>query len=320
MTYENRLLRPILDGLDRLRSQREAEAAARLRKIYETLPEVADIDYRLQSGMLEVARHAFQSGTDATVPLAKLREENLALQKERAEALVRAGYPADYTEPNCDCPLCRDTGYVSDKLCACVVQKYRAAMAEELSESVGMGVRGFDAFRTDLYSDLKFGEATSPREQMTEVLEFCKNYAKHFGANAQDLLITGDTGSGKTLISACIAHEVVKNGHSVVFDTAFRMFSRFEAERFGREEADCTRYYDADLLVIDALGGEVVTQYSTAQLGDLLAQRELRGKATVINTSLSSEELRAKYKRQLAAKIEGGAVKVPMFGQDNRGR
>lgn len=320
MTYENRLLRPILDGLDRLRSTREAEAATRLRNIYQTLPEIAEIDYRLQSGMLEVARHAFLNGTDAKIPLAKLREENLALQKERAEALIRAGYPAEYTEPKYDCPLCRDTGYVSDKLCTCVIAKYREAMAEELSASVGMGARGFDAIRLDVYSDLKYGGETSPREQMKEVLEFCKNYAKHFGAKSQNLLITGDTGCGKTLISACIAHEVVKNGHSVVFDTAFRMFSRFEAERFGRSEEDCERYYDADLLVIDALGGEVVTQYSTAQLGDLIAQRELRGKATVINTSLSSEELRAKYKKQLAARIEGGAVKVPMFGQDNRAR
>jgi len=294
--------------------------ATRLRKIYETLPDVADIDYRLQSGMLEVARHAFQSGTDAKVPLAALREENLALQKVRGELLVRAGYPADYTEPKTDCAQCRDTGYVGDKLCPCVIAKYRAALVEELSARVGTGVRGFETFRLDLYSDLKYGAATSPREQMAEVLEFCKNYAGHFGETSPNLLIMGDTGSGKTLISACIAFEVVRQGHSVMFDTAFRMFSRMEAERFGREEEGCERYYTADLLVIDALGGEVITQYSTAQLGDLIAQRELHGKPTVINTSLTSEELRAKYKKQLAAKLEGGAVKVPMFGQDNRGK
>ena len=107
MMYENRLLRPILDGLDKLRAQRAAEAATRLRKIYETLPDVADIDYRLQSGMLEVARHAFRSGTDAKIPLAELRKENLALQKARGEILVKAGYPADYTEPKTDCAQCR---------------------------------------------------------------------------------------------------------------------------------------------------------------------------------------------------------------------
>ncbi len=319
MTYENRLLRPILEGMERLKTDREAEATLRLREIYQALPEIAEIDYTLQTGMLEVARHAFQSGTDAKIPLAKLREENLALQKKRAEILVGAGYPADYTEPQYDCALCRDTGYVSDKLCTCVISAYREALVRELSESVGRNISGFEAFRLDLYSDLKY-RGTSPREQMAEVLEFCKNYAAHFGAKSPNLLITGDTGSGKTLISACIAQEVVRQGASVVFDTAFRMFSRFEAERFGRGEEDTSRYYTADLLVIDALGGEIVTQYSTAQLGDLLAERELHGRVTVINTSLTAEELRAKYKKQLAARIEGGAIKVPMFGQDNRGK
>lgn len=323
MTYEKRLLYPLFDRLEQMRMKNETEAAERQRRIYETMPEIAEIDFALQASMLEVAKHAFKNGISATVPLSELREENLALQKKRADILQRAGYPADYTNLRYACDACHDTGYVGQKICACVDRMYRDALVRELSESVGMGVTGFGSFRLDLYSDLKFPGATSPREQMSEVLEFCKNYAGHFGAKSPNLLIVGDTGSGKTLISACIAHEVVRSGASVVFDTAFRTFSRFEADRFGRaEEADGStrRYYECDLLVIDGLGGEVITQYSTAQLGDLIAQRELRGKPTIINTALTTEELRTKYKKQLAARIEGGFIKVPMFGQDNRGK
>ncbi|MBQ3055742.1 MAG: ATP-binding protein [Oscillospiraceae bacterium] len=323
MTYEKRLLHPVFDRLEQMRVKSEAEAAERQNRIYETLPEIAEIDFALQSAMLEVAKHAFQNGISATVPLAKLREENLALQKRRAEILQNAGYPADYTEQKYQCNACRDTGYIGQTLCACVDRMYREALVSELSESVGVGVSGFSSFRLDLYSDLKFGGATSPREQMAEVLEFCKNYAGHFSKKSPNLLIVGDTGSGKTLISACIAHEVVRSGASVVFDTAFRTFSRFEADRFGRaeeEDGSTRRYYESDLLVIDGLGGEVITQYSTAQLGDLIAQRELREKPTIINTALSAEEFRLKYKKPLAARIEGGFVRVPMFGQDNRGK
>ena len=323
MKFEKRLLHTVFERLEQMRMKNETEAAARQREIYERLPEIGEIDFALQSAMLEVAKHAFKNGTSATVPLEKLREENLALQKQRAGILRKAGYPEDYTEERFSCPVCRDSGYVGQAYCACVERMYREALVEELAESVGMGVAGFSSFRLDLYSDLKFGGNTSPREQMTEVLEFCKNYAGHFGKKSPSLLVVGDTGSGKTLISACIAHEVVKNGASVVFDTAFRMFSRFEADRFGRaeeEDGSIRRYYDADLLVIDSLGGEVITQYSTAQLGDLISQRELRGKPTIVTTALASEELRAKYKKQLAARLEGGFVKVPMFGQDNRGK
>lgn len=322
MTYEKRLLQPLLTELEQMRLRSDADAANRKREIYAALPEIAELDAQLQNTVLEVVKHAFSHGEDVREPLARVREKNLALQKERAEILRRAGYPEDYTEPRYACAVCNDTGYVGQDVCACLDRMYRAALVRELSSGVGMGVSGFDAVRLDLYSDLKYGNQTSPREQMSEVLEFCKNYAKHFRESSPNLLITGDTGSGKTLFSACIAHEIVKSGARVVFDTAFRMFSRFEEERFGRgeEELPTRRYYDCDLLVIDGLGGEVVTQYSAALLGDLIAWRELRGKPMIVNTALSMEELRAKYKKQLAARIEGGFVKVPMYGQDNRGK
>lgn len=323
MTYEKRLLQPLLSELDQKRNRADALAAQRRSEIYAQIPEIAEIDEKLQSTVLEVVRHAFSHGSDVTEPLAAVREQNLALQRERGEILQRAGYPADYTEPQYACKVCGDTGYLGQDLCACADRAYREALVNELSESVGFGVEGFDAFRLDLYSDMSFNGAESPRAQMTEVLSFCKNYANKFGEKPINLLMCGDTGSGKTLLSACIAHAVVQHGVSVVFETAFRLFSRFEEERFGRGEEDgisTRRYYDCDLLVIDGLGGEMISQYSTAVLGDLLATRELRKKPILINTSLSTEELRVKYKKPLAARIEGGFVKVPLYGQNNRGK
>lgn len=321
MTYEKRLLQPILSALNQKRIHADALAARRRSEIYETLPEVAEIDAKLQNTVLEIVKHAFSHGEDVRAPLAAVRDQNLALQRERAQILQKAGYPADHTEPQYTCTACSDTGYVGQDVCACVDRAYRAALVDELSESIGFAANGFEDFRLDLYSDLGFGGKESPRAQMAEVLAFCKNYAQNFGKKPISLLMTGETGSGKTLLSACIAHAVVKNGASVVFDSAFRLFNKFEEERFGRAEENTTRrYYDCDLLVIDGLGGEVVSQYSAAVLGDLLDARELRGKPVLINTSLSSEELRTKYKKQLASRMDGGFVKVPLFGQNNRGK
>lgn len=323
MTYEKRLLQPILSELDKNRIHADAIAARRKSELYEVHPAIAEIDEKLQSTVLEVVKNAFNYGGDVRAPLAAVREENLALQRERAELLRKAGYPEDYTEPQYSCPLCRDTGYVGQDICACVDKAYRAAITNELSQSIGFGVQGFDSFRLDLYSDREFHGNESPRAMMTEVLSFCKNYVHSFHDKSMNLLICGDTGSGKTLLSACIAQAVAQTGARVVFDTAFRLFSRFEDERFGRVQEDgfsTRRYYEADLLVIDALGGEVATQYSNAVLGDLIATRELRGKPILINTSLSKEEMLEKYKKQLAAKIKGSFTRVPLFGQDNRGK
>lgn len=323
MRYEKRLLQPILNELDKSRIHADALAARRKNEVYEALPAIAEIDEKLQSTVLEIVRNAFSHGGDVRAPLAAVREENLALQHERAELLREAGFAENYTEPQYSCPLCNDTGYVGQDVCTCVDTAYRAAISEELSQSIGFGVKGFESFRLDLYSDRVFRGDESPRAMMEEVLSFSKNYVRNFRETKMNLLICGETGSGKTLLSACIAQAVAQTGARVVFETAFRLFSRFEDERFGRSQDDgfsTSRYYEADLLVIDALGGEVATQYTNAVLGDLIASRELRGKPILINTCLSREELLEKYKKQLVAKIEGIFTRVPLFGQDNRGK
>lgn len=323
MTYEKRLLQPILNDLDQKRIHAEAVAARRKTELYETLPAVAEIDEKLQNTVLEIVKHAFSHGSDVRAPLEAVRDQNLALQRERALILQKAGYPADYTEPQYSCAICRDTGYVDQDVCTCVDAAYRKVLTSDLAQSVGFGIGGFDEFRLDLYSDRAPNGGDSPRAMMEEVVAFCKNYVKNFDDKPMNLLICGDTGAGKTLLSACIAHALASSGVRVVFDTAFRMFSRFEEERFGRTSDDniTTRaYYDADLLVIDALGGEVVSQYTTAVLGDLIASRELRGKPILINTNLSKDEMREKYKKQLSARIDSSFTRVPLYGQNNRGR
>jgi len=320
--YEKRLLQPILNDLDQKRIHAEATATRRKTELYEILPAVAEIDEKLQNTVLEIVKHAFSHGSDARAPLEAVRDQNLALQRERAEILQKAGYPADFLDPQYSCMTCRDTGYVGQDVCACVDAAYRKALTRDLSQNVGFGVTGFDEFRLDLYSDHALS-GESPRAMMEEVVAFCKNYVKNFDNNPMNLLICGDTGAGKTLLSAIIAHSLTSRGVRVVFDTAFRMFARFEEERFGRISDDgiTTRaYYDADLLVIDALGGEVVSQYSAAVLGDLIASRELRGKPILINTNLSKDEMREKYKKQLSARIDSSFTRVPLYSQNNRGR
>ena len=55
------------------------------------------------------------TGTRTPEPaLRALEQHNLALQRERAELLVGAGYPYDYIDEKVQCQLCQDRGFLRD--------------------------------------------------------------------------------------------------------------------------------------------------------------------------------------------------------------
>ncbi len=51
-----------------------------------------------------------------------------------------------------------------------------------------------------------------PREAMGKVLEICRRFADSFPNVNSNLLLQGDTGLGKTYLSACIARVVAQEG------------------------------------------------------------------------------------------------------------
>mgnify|MGYP000779929769 CR=1 FL=1 len=91
---------------------------------------------------------------------------------------------------------------------------------------------------------------------MEWVYDTCVEYAHNFGKKPANLLLFGRPGLGKTHLSAAIAREVSGKGFSVVYDTAGHIFERFEAQKFGRDEAerDVERVLKCDLLILDEAG------------------------------------------------------------------
>ena len=55
---------------------------------------------------------------------------------------------------------------------------------------------------------------------MKKVYEICRRFAENFPNVNSNLLLQGDTGLGKTYLSACIARTVAEKGCSVCYDSA----------------------------------------------------------------------------------------------------
>ena len=75
---------------------------------------------------------------------------------------------------------------------------------------------------------------------------------------------------------------------------------------------------NADLMILDDLGTEMITAYSTSALYTLINTRLTRKKATIISTNCSNEELQKKYTPQILSRIEGEYQTLPFVGRDIR--
>ena len=320
MAVDGKVLRIATERFERDKAARAAKAERRRQQIYRDVPRIREIEGELRATMSQIISGALQRGTDPLPAIRVIRDKNLALQQERQTLLQRYGYAPDALDDAPACPLCGDSGYVRGGMCRCLKKYYHDAQIAQLSQLLDLGHQSFDTFSFDWYSPLPDPElGISPRRQMEDNYDLCRDFANQFSRRSGSLLLTGEPGLGKTFLSACIARVVSEGGHSVVYDTAGHVFSVMESVKFGREEEDeARRYDDCDLLILDDLGTELTTAFVQSALYQLVNGRLMAGKSTVISTNLTLEELGAKYGRQVQSRLEGEYRVLPFFGEDIR--
>lgn len=289
------------------------EAQFRRAEIHARLPEVARIDGELASSGMRIFE-ASVSGDRAMVD--RINEENCALLKRRADILVAAGFPTNYTEVKYECAECGDTGTVEYRMCRCMRDKLIKAGLESSGMYELVKTQSFENFELKYYS----GDAL-PR--MKTILDITKKYAEDFEAEKSgSILMMGGTGLGKTHLSSAMGGVIIEKGNDVCYANAVDMLSDFEKEKFGNlrsgESADTEKYFSCDLLIIDDLGTELVSQFSTSCLYNLINSRIIRKKSTIINTNFTKEEMRKKYQDRITSRIFGEYLVLPFAGTDIR--
>ena len=322
MAYDGKIMRRALQQFEEDRQAREERFQARRESVFRRQPRLRQIDEELRSTMSRIISSALRHGTDPGPAVEVLREENLRIQEEKRQLLTQMGLPQDCLDEKPACALCGDTGYRNGQVCRCLRQYYAREQQKELSRMLDLGSQSFDTFSLDWYSqeyDADYGR--SARENMETVYDVCADYAHQFGKRPGNLLLFGAPGLGKTFLSAAIAREVSSNGWSVVYDTAGRIFQRFEAQKFTREEDagdDVDRVLNCDLLILDDLGTEMTTAFVQSALYQIVNTRLMEKKSTILNTNLMPGEIARRYSPQLASRIEGEYQLLPFFGEDIR--
>ena len=320
MAYSAEVVSRARARLAQAKEDRESENRQHLAAAYAKVPRLREIDLLLRRTMAQAAYAAFEQGSDGRELLEQARQENLALQQERA-ILAKENFEKGYLDDSPICDKCGGTGYIGSNMCECLRELCRQEQKKEVS--ILSGSRDtFNQFRLDYYPDRldpKYG--ASPRAIMERNFKVCRTYGLTFTPDAGNLLFVGGTGLGKTFLSACIARAVADRGCSVVYESAGHLFSKLEQAKFNpTEEArrEAARFYDCDLLILDDLGTEMPSQFASAALYILLNDRILENKPMVISTNLTIDELSRRYSPQIASRLQGSFLLLTFVGEDIR--
>ena len=321
MAFDKNIASSVAEFFGAKRQAREELIGKRRSELYGKIPELKALDD-------EIARVSFKTflkvadGFDAEKAAVSIKEEVDNLTAKRDAFLVGAGYDKDYLNPPYDCPLCKDEGFLDNSYCHCFRKELiKRTFAE--STLANLSDNTFEKFSLSWYSDESENGELSPRKNMEKVFAECKTFAENFDKITDNLLLTGPSGLGKTFLSSCIASKLIADGVNVIYQSSSVVFSLLDRVKFSKNasEADlytAERLLDSDLLILDDLGTEFITEFSVSELFRIVNTRILTGKKTVINTNLSLSDLKKIYSERILSRIIGNFVILKFYGKDIR--
>lgn len=321
MAYKEIVYQRTKAELERRRKKAESENDARRLKAISLCPEIAAVEAEIASYGLDAVK-ALGMGGDAEKYINNLKIRSLAAQDKKRQLLKSAGLPEDYLEIKYTCPLCKDTGSHNGFYCDCQKDEVVNQAKAILGETAPLKNSTFEKFSLSYYPDVTDPNlGVSQREHMATVLNFRRDYAHNFTKKAQWLIMYGGTGLGKTHLSLAIANVVIERGYDVYYGSIQSIMEKLEKEHFGRkttDESEKDAVTSADLLIIDDLGVEFVTQFTVASLHDILNTRMLKGLPTIISTNLEMDEIYEKYTQRIASRLFGSSLPLAFCGKDIR--
>ena len=331
---DNSLLKQVLKEYDEKRIRAIKAAEKRKKDLMNVNPRLQEIDKELTLNSIQTTKAILVSDSKEKASLlASLKKKNSSLIKEKNDFIKNLSKENNYLNPHFDCKLCKDTGYVQKDgkmvMCSCLKQRI-FDIAYNKSNMGNLERENFSSFNMRIFSDKPDKELyksdLSPRENMQIIREKVKSFIENFdNPEEKNLIFTGNTGVGKTFFTNCIANEMLKLGKTVLYQTAPVMFDEINDAKFGRENARFDLYeniLNVDLLIIDDLGTEKITDSKITELFTIINTRLLNQNhkitKTIISTNLNVDELFKTYTTRIGSRLAGNYRFLRFFGDDLR--
>ena len=292
---------------------------AHTREISVRIPRITEINREIGSASVKKAKQLLSGQADDWDLKTVIQE----LSEERRRLLTDYGYPADYLELHYDCKKCRDTGFIDGKKCSCFKQAAIELLYEQSKLSDILSRENFDTFDERWYDADDMDEATgkSSLELARIARKQAWDFTQHFQDTFNNLFFYGHTGVGKTFLTHCIAREIIEQGHSVIYFSAYDLFDELAKRTFHSYDnsPDLPDYVrECDLLIIDDLGTELTNTFVQSRLFLLINERLTQKKPTIISTNLEIGAFSEMYSERTFSRIFSNYTMIKLTGRDIR--
>lgn len=170
--------------------------------------------------------------------------------------------------------------------------------------------------------DKKFLQSTFENSNMSDKhMGMAKKYADKFildGTAQGGILFYGGVGTGKTYASACICNQVMNNGKTVLVMNLGLYLLKIKRE-WAEAEDDVLNYVKTcDLLVIDDLGTENISDFTREKIFNLIDTRYRANKPMIITTNLTPDGIEKALGSRIADRLAGSCLEYEVKGESKR--
>ena len=209
-----------------------------------------------------------------------------------------------------ECPMCQGIGFYTVDVapdhpdfgaafpCECRQRSHRRRTLERIHALSYLEAVRDKTFSSFLQAPPGYSEAV--RTSLQEAHQVCRDFADR---PTGWILLAGITGCGKTHLASAIANELEASETPVLMLTVPSLLDRLRATFAPDAPQTFSELYhlveNVDILVLDDLGAQSTTPWATEKLFQLLNERHVRERPTVVTTNLSLWEFEPRLQSRL---------------------
>lgn len=196
----NEILNSLLKEYEHKKLYAELDLEKRKEELYTKIPKLKEIENELNYYAINTAKEIL---TNKNNSINSLQEKIKDLKNQKENILKSEKIDINYLQPNYECNICKDTGYIRDnnyksEMCNCLKQKLLNYSFNK-SNMTNLNKENFNCFNENLFSDeiniKKYKLNISPRENIKNIKNRCIDFVQNFdNPENKNLLFCGNTG------------------------------------------------------------------------------------------------------------------------------